>query len=74
LRYFDLIVPCGLAECRATSLEKLLDRAVSTADVAPRMAQQLGEVLGLEMRDATAAEIERRLVEYESSIEAPAVA
>jgi hypothetical protein len=38
------------------------------------MARRLGEVLGLKMRDATAAEIERRLVEYESSIEAPAVA
>jgi lipoyl(octanoyl) transferase len=74
LRYFDLIVPCGLAECRATSLEKLLDRAVSVAEVAPRMARRLGEVLGLKMRDAAAAEIERRLVEYESSIEAPAVA
>jgi lipoate-protein ligase B len=74
LRYFDLIVPCGLAECRATSLEKLLDRAVSVAEVAPRMAQHLGEVLRLEMRDAAAGEIERRLVEYESSIEAPAPA
>src|ERR1700722_12060374 len=27
LRYFDLIVPCGIAGKRATSLEKLLDRA-----------------------------------------------
>ena len=24
LRYFDLIVPCGIADRRATSLEKLL--------------------------------------------------
>ena len=30
LRYFDLIVPCGIAGKRATSLERLLDRAVSS--------------------------------------------
>src|SRR5882724_2110931 len=27
LRYFDLIVPCGIADKRATSLEKLLGRS-----------------------------------------------
>jgi lipoate-protein ligase B len=69
LRYFDLIVPCGLAGRRATSLEKLLDRAVSVEEVVPRMAQHLGEVLGLEMRDATVSEIERRLREFEASLE-----
>ena len=33
LRYFDLIVPCGIADRRATSLEKLLGRPVPTAEV-----------------------------------------
>jgi lipoyl(octanoyl) transferase len=74
LRYFDLIVPCGLAGRRATSFEKLLDRAVSVAEVAPRTAQRLGEVLGLEMRDAAISEIEQRLLEFEASVEAPVVA
>lgn len=74
LRYFDLIVPCGLAGRRPTSLEKLLDRAVGVAEVAPRMAQHLGEALGLEMREAAASEIERLLLDYESSIEIPAPA
>ena len=74
LRYFDLIVPCGLAGRRATSLEKLLDRAVSVEEVVPRMAQHLGEMLGLEMRDATVAEIERRLREFETSLESQAQA
>jgi lipoyl(octanoyl) transferase len=74
LRYFDLIVPCGLAGRRATSLEKLLDRAVSVEEVAPRMAQHLGEALGLEMQDATVAEIERRLREFETSLESQAQA
>jgi lipoyl(octanoyl) transferase len=74
LRYFDLIVPCGLAGRRATSLEKLLDRSVSVAEVAPRMAQHLGDVLGLEMQYATASEIERRLLEFEASVQIPASA
>jgi len=74
LRYFDLIVPCGLAGRRATSLEKLLDRAVSVAEVAPRIAWHLGEVLGLEMRDVALAEIERQLAEFEAPAEAPVVA
>ena len=29
LRYFELIVPCGIADRKATSLEKLLGRRVS---------------------------------------------
>ena len=28
LRYFDLIVPCGIADRKATSLEKLLQRTI----------------------------------------------
>jgi lipoyl(octanoyl) transferase len=74
LRYFELIVPCGLAARRATSLEKLLDRAVSVAQVAPRMALHLGSVLGLDMRAAAISEIEQRLLEFEASVEAPVVA
>src|SRR5438132_13678102 len=50
LRYFDLIVPCGIAGCKATSLEKLLGDSVKRKDVAPQIAQHLGEVLGLELK------------------------
>ena len=32
LRYFDLIVPCGIAGARATSLERILGRGVETAE------------------------------------------
>jgi lipoyl(octanoyl) transferase len=49
LRYFDLIVPCGIADRRATSLEKLLGRAVRISEVAPHLTNALGCVLGLEM-------------------------
>jgi lipoyl(octanoyl) transferase len=74
LRYFDLIVPCGLAGRRATSLEKLLDRAVTVAEVAPRMTAHLGELLQLEMRDTGVSEIEQRLGDFEASLEARAQA
>ena len=47
LRYFDLIVPCGIAGKRATSLEKLLGRRVELKEAAPRIAAPLGELFGL---------------------------
>jgi lipoyl(octanoyl) transferase len=50
LRFFDLIVPCGIADRRATSLEKLLGRAVCLAEVKPRIAARFGEVLGFAMQ------------------------
>ena len=55
LRYFDLIVPCGIAGKRATSLEKLLGRRVELKEAAPRIAARLGELFGLEPRAAIAA-------------------
>ncbi len=61
LRYFDLIVPCGIADRRPTSLEKLLGRSVQVKDVAPHLTESFGEVFGLEMRHASLEEIEDRL-------------
>jgi lipoyl(octanoyl) transferase len=49
LRYFGLIVPCGIPGRNATSLEKLLGRSVAISGVAESIAQHLGEVLQLEM-------------------------
>jgi len=46
LRYFDLIVPCGIPDKRATSLERLLDRGISTGEVRPRLVAHFGEVFG----------------------------
>lgn len=46
LRYFDLIVPCGIADRRATSLEKLLGRRVEIKEVLPRIAAHLGGIFG----------------------------
>jgi lipoyl(octanoyl) transferase len=47
LRYFDLIIPCGIAERKATSLEKLLQRNISLDEVKPRLADHLAQLLSL---------------------------
>lgn len=53
LRYFDLIVPCGIADKGVTSLEKLLGRPVATGEVAPRVAAHLAELFGLTLHPAS---------------------
>jgi lipoyl(octanoyl) transferase len=68
LRYFDLIVPCGIADRKATSLEKLLGRRVETKEVAPRIVCHLGEVFGLEMKEASRLELLEKLQEAEHPI------
>src|SRR6266850_844320 len=44
LRYFELIVPCGIAQRKTTSLEKVLGRSVPIADIKPILANHLGEI------------------------------
>src|SRR6267378_1543934 len=68
LRYFDLIVPCGIADRKATSLEKLLGRSVEGKEVAPRIAKHLGELLGLEMKEASRKELLERLEHAEQAL------
>jgi len=72
LRNFDLIVPCGIAECKATSLEKLLGRSVEEKEVSPRIAKHLGELLGLEMKEASVKAILEKLEQVEPQLEVPA--
>jgi lipoate-protein ligase B len=50
LRYFDLILPCGITGRKATSLEKILGRAVTRKEVLEPVLRNFGEVFGLEMR------------------------
>ncbi|HWY07991.1 MAG TPA: lipoyl(octanoyl) transferase LipB [Candidatus Acidoferrales bacterium] len=47
LRYFDLIIPCGIADRKATSLEKLLHGSVTLDEVRPRLAHHLTKLFGL---------------------------
>jgi lipoyl(octanoyl) transferase len=61
LRLFDLITPCGIPDCVATSLEKLLGVPVSRADVTARSGAAFSEVFGLELKPADAGELGRWL-------------
>ena len=74
LRYFDLIVPCGIAGRKATSLEKLLGRPVNPAEVASRLAHHFSEVFGLPLQPASPAELFAMLEHAEHSLAAQAVA
>jgi lipoyl(octanoyl) transferase len=49
LRYFDLIVPCGIADKRATSLERALGHSVDKHEAADRLARHFGEVFERKM-------------------------
>jgi lipoyl(octanoyl) transferase len=68
LRNFDLIVPCGIADRKATSLEKLLGRNVDAKEVAPRLAKHLGELLGLDMKEASRKELLEKLEHAEQAV------
>ena len=57
LRYFDLIVPCGIAERTATSLEKVLSRTVKRNEAAPKLVEHFGEVFGLGMKPGSREEL-----------------
>jgi lipoyl(octanoyl) transferase len=73
LRYFDLIVPCGIADKQATSLEKLLGRSVKMEEVSPRIVAHLGELLGLELRPAGRDDLELKLRAHEEQAALAAV-
>jgi lipoyl(octanoyl) transferase len=72
LRYFQLIVPCGILERSATSLEKLLARAVSLEEVAKPVAQHLGDVLQLDMRSVSRVQFLEQLAAAERTTPSPA--
>jgi len=61
LRYFDLIVPCGIAGKRATSLERALGREVKCGEVRERLEARFGEVFGVEMVPVAREELSRIL-------------
>jgi lipoyl(octanoyl) transferase len=67
LRYFDLIVPCGIVDRKATSLEKALRRAVSLPDVALSLKRHFGEVFGLETVRTPPADLVEKLQAFEKS-------
>ena len=71
LRYFDLIVPCGIAGKRATSLERVLDRAVRSDEVRPRLAAHFGELFERNMLQVSRAALEEKLRHHTQHVLAP---
>jgi lipoyl(octanoyl) transferase len=65
LRYFDLIVPCGLSDKRATSLERALGCAVSLTEVRDRIAAHFAEVFGVTLVPVSPRELETSLLAAE---------
>lgn len=57
LRNFDLIVPCGIAGRKATSLEKLLGRSVNMSEVSPKLMRHFGDVFALDMNKGSREEL-----------------
>jgi lipoyl(octanoyl) transferase len=65
LRYFDLIVPCGIAGCRAASLDQILGRAVDFRAASQSLARQMAGTFGITLEKIPAAEFSLRLEGYE---------
>jgi lipoyl(octanoyl) transferase len=68
LRYFEMIVPCGIADRKATSLEKLLGRRVLLEEIRPLLAKHVCEVFGLTIRTAEPAGLFLKLEEFEQAL------
>lgn len=70
LRNFDLIVPCGITGRKATSLEKILGRAVARKEAVQPVVRHFGEVFGLEMSETSRDDLLARLQTQEPGSEA----
>jgi lipoyl(octanoyl) transferase len=70
LRYFDLIIPCGIADRKATSLEKLTGHAVALAEVKPQLSGQLGELFSLAPHEVTREHLFAQLTRFENAVPA----
>jgi lipoyl(octanoyl) transferase len=68
LRYFDLIIPCGIADCKATSLEKLLSRSVALDEVKPRLTHHLSDLFSLTPRPASREQLFAALAPFEDTV------
>ncbi len=63
LRYFDLIVPCGIADKRTASLERALGRNVRAAEVRPALIEHFGKVFDREMAPVSRVELKEILAQ-----------
>jgi lipoate-protein ligase B len=72
LRYFDLIVPCGVAGKRATSLERALERTVAIGEVRDRLVAHFAPVFARKPVYISREELEQRLHAAHSQAESAA--
>ena len=72
LRNFELIVPCGIANRKATSLEKLLERRVRNDEVVPKLAQNFAAVFGFEPAELAREEFLEQLQRAEQGAQVSA--
>lgn len=57
LRFYDLIVPCGIVGKGVTSLERFLNRPIAPSDVSPRLAARFAEVFGARLEPVSREEL-----------------
>ncbi len=65
MKYFSLIVPCGLSAFGVTSMEIELNRPVSVSVLRKEMRRQYCQLFEIQLRDINLEEIEQRLEEVE---------
>jgi lipoyl(octanoyl) transferase len=68
LRFFDLIVPCGIAARKPTSLETILERGIERKEVIPHLVKHFGDVFSLEMKPASREELLEKLAHAEQPV------
>jgi lipoyl(octanoyl) transferase len=71
LRYFDLIVPCGIPGKRATSLERLLHHAVPLDEVKPKLTAHFGDIFDREIISMACEQLAALLEEASTAETAP---
>jgi lipoyl(octanoyl) transferase len=68
LRFFDLIIPCGIADRKAISLEKLLSRNISVDEVKPLLLQHFAQLFGHEPHAIPRDSLLNQLTQVEESM------
>ena len=74
LRYFDLIVPCGIQDARSTSLERILGRAVETTEAKGRLSAHFADVFGYSLKSVSCEELDATLGSRRRVVAEPAAA
>jgi len=72
LRFFDLIVPCGIANRKPTSLEKILNRAMQPNEVSVHLRKHFGQVFDLNLRPVSPGDLLDHLQQAELAQNLPA--